>query len=358
VDFCNKGTFEHFMLKEIHEQPMLIRALANYYLEGEGRQKLEALKSLKAKRFHIVACGTAYHAGLLIRNFIEKYNRVSVVVELASEFRYRYPLLHKDEVGLFISQSGETADTLAAQELCRAEGLKTISIVNVEGSTLYRNSDVNLLIRAGVERGVASTKAFTLQVLTGFLMAKAMNGPLDVKQIKDEMFLLADRMQLLLDDCDRVKQIAEEVHRLRGFIFTGRGPYFPVAFEGALKLKEIAYVHAEGYASGELKHGPIALIDEEMVNVAIVGPELFEKTVSNIEEVKARRAVIVSIAPQDARHVKEISNYFIPMNFDGFEDLSPLYTALVTKQFAYHMAKCKGTDIDQPRNLAKSVTVE
>ncbi|MCF8058256.1 MAG: glutamine--fructose-6-phosphate transaminase (isomerizing) [Bacteriovoracaceae bacterium] len=361
VDPSDKGDFEHYMLKEIYEQPGLIRALCQYYFTGEGSESLEAVANLKPSRFHITACGTAYYAGLVVRDFIESINRIPCSFELASEFRYRNPILEKNDIGLFISQSGETADTLAGQEECQGQKIKTISLVNVEGSSLFRACDHNLLIRAGVEIGVASTKAFTQMGLTGRLLAHALSGDLKnvekQKIVADRFELLAVRIDKLLDEVDKIKAIAEEIYNQKGYFFTGRGKYFPVALEGALKLKEIAYVHAEGYAAGELKHGPIALIDEDMVNIALVGPELKDKTISNIQEIKARKGIIVGIGPSDSS-LERISDYFLELNFEGLEELSPLYINVVNQLLSYYMAKFKGTDIDKPRNLAKSVTVE
>lgn len=357
LELSEKGEFEHYMLKEIHEQPDLIRSFAQYYSNLKGIS-FNSLKGIEPKLIHIVACGTAWHAGLSIKNFIEKYNRIPCNVEQASEFRYRNPLLLEGELGLFISQSGETADTLAAQQLCIEAGLKTISIVNVEGSTLYRKCDENLLIRAGVEIGVASTKAFTQQVLTGYLYSSALRRNFEDNYYVGEFNLLAERISEQLKKSGEIEKIASEIYNKKGFIFTGRGHYFPIALEGALKLKEIAYVHAEGYAAGELKHGPIALIDEEMVNIAIVGKELYDKTVSNIQEVKARRGIIVTIGPKDDKELEQMSDYYIPLNYEGLGDLSPIYANVINQLLSYYMAKFKGTDIDKPRNLAKSVTVE
>lgn len=359
---ASKGDYEHFMLKEIHEQPELIRSLTQFYFQGEGKDSLNEAKSLPCDSIHITACGTAFYAGLVIRDFFEKFNKISCKNEVASEFRYRDPLLGKNDLSIFISQSGETADTLAAQALCKEQNLKTLSIVNVEGSTLYRDCDVNLLIRAGVEIGVASTKAFTQQVLTGrTLSAVIENNGMD-DQLKNKLSakysLLAQRIDELLSDSEKIQNIAQEIYKYKGFFYTGRGVYYPIALEGALKLKEIAYVHAEGYAAGELKHGPIALIDEEKVNVALVGPELFDKTISNIQEIKARKGVIVSIGPKDNDELKSLSDYYIPLNFDGIDELSPLYINVVNQLLSYYIAKNLGTDIDKPRNLAKSVTVE
>jgi glucosamine--fructose-6-phosphate aminotransferase (isomerizing) len=358
LDATTKGPYEHFMLKEIHEQPQLINKLAAYYIKNEGRKILDELKNFKTPCWHLTACGTAWHAGLVIKNYFEQNNRQRASVEIASEFRYKNPIIHKDEVGLFISQSGETADTLACQELCSEKGISSFSIVNVEGSTLFRNSDKNFLIHAGVEIGVASTKAFTLQVLTGYLMSRAMEGTLDDPNLFKEIQLLSTRIEELCAAGDKIKEVAEKIYYNKGFIFTGRGKYFPISLEGALKLKEIAYVHAEGYAAGELKHGPIALIDEEIVNIAIVGPELFEKTVSNVEEVKARRGKMVVIGPRDSEELKHLSDFYIALDFEGLPNLSPLLVNVALQFLAYHIAFLKGTDIDKPRNLAKSVTVE
>ncbi|MEA9354598.1 glutamine--fructose-6-phosphate transaminase (isomerizing) [Bacteriovorax sp. PP10] len=362
LEVSEKGEYEHFMLKEIHEQPGLIRNLTQYYFAGEGKEALEKVATYTPERIYLSACGTAAYAGLVVRDFLEGINRIPAVVELASEFRYKNPILKKGDVGIFVSQSGETADTLAAQSICKKAGIKTMSIVNVDGSTLYRDCDDNLLIRAGVEIGVASTKAFTQQALTGRLMSAALAGDLkdEGKKVKltGKFALLAERIDLLLLQSDAIKSVAESIYNKKGFFYTGRGAYFPIALEGALKLKEIAYVHAEGYAAGELKHGPIALIDEEMVNIALVGPELFEKTVSNVHEIKARKGIIVGIGPRGNEELMSLSDYYIPLDFEGLEELSPLYVNVVNQLLAYYMAKFKGTDIDKPRNLAKSVTVE
>lgn len=362
VQVSEKGEYEHFMLKEIHEQPELMRNLTQYYFAGEGKEALERVSQYKAQRIYLSACGTAAYAGLVVRDYLESINRIPSSVELASEFRYRNPILREGDVGIFVSQSGETADTLAAQSLCKKAGVKTLSIVNVDGSTLFRDCDDNLLIRAGIEIGVASTKAFTQQALTGRLLSAALAGDLkdDGKKmvLSGKFALLAERVDRLLVQSDSIKTVAEAIYNKKGFFYTGRGAYFPIALEGALKLKEIAYVHAEGYAAGELKHGPIALIDEEMVNIALVGPELFEKTVSNVQEIKARKGIIVSIGPRGNEELMALSDYYVPLDFEGLEELSPLYVNVVNQLLAYYMAKFKGTDIDKPRNLAKSVTVE
>jgi len=358
-----KGNFEHFMLKEIYEQPELIRALTQYYFHGEGRQILNRIQDIKPERIILSACGTAFYAGLVIRNFLENFNEIPCQHELASELRYRKSLLNNKDLALFISQSGETADTLAAQQMLKDQGVTTLGIVNVEGSSLYRSCRDNLLIRAGIEVGVASTKAFTLQVLTGRILSHVLEGKLNDTEATNKLIarfnLLAERIDDLLQDVQSIKDISQKLYNAKGFFYTGRGPYFPIALEGALKLKEIAYVHAEGYAAGELKHGPIALIDNEMVNIALLGPELFEKSISNVQEIKARKGIIVGIGGREnEQEIKKISDYSLLLNFYNLEELTPLLLNVVNQLFAYHMANFKGTDIDKPRNLAKSVTVE
>ncbi len=362
VQVSEKGDYEHYMLKEIHEQPELIRGLTQYYFGGEGYESLTKVAKLKPQRILISACGTAAYAGMVAKDFFEGINRIPTIVDLASEFRYKNPIILPNDLGLFVSQSGETADTLAAQNMCKKSGIKTVSIVNVEGSTLFRDCDENLLIRAGVEIGVASTKAFTQQALTGRLLSAALSGKLDDAKYRVELAakfsLLAERIDHLLANIDSIKSIAEAIYNKKGFFYTGRGVYFPIALEGALKLKEIAYVHAEGYAAGELKHGPIALIDEEIVNIAIIAPDLYEKTISNVQENKARKGIIVGIGQVGDSEGKRLSDYYIGVDFKGLDELAPLYVNVVNQLLAYYMAKFKGTDIDKPRNLAKSVTVE
>lgn len=358
----DKGDFEHYMLKEIYEQPNLIRALPRYYFSGDGVRSLDRIQQHRPEKIFIVACGTAAYAGMVIRNFLEKTNRIPAEVDFGSEFRYREPVFSGNLLGCFISQSGETADTLAAQELCANNSVPTLGLINVEGSTLYRKNDHNLLIRAGVEIGVASTKAFTQMALTGHLLSFSWGQNYRSKNgralLADRFNLLADRIEELVKNVATIQRIAYKIHNKKGYFYTGRGIYYPVALEGALKLKETTYVHAEGYASGELKHGPIALIDEEIVNIAIVGPQLREKSTSNVQEVKTRKGIIVGIGDERDQNLKSLCNYFIPLNYSGLDDLSPLYVNVANQLLAYYMAKFKGTDIDKPRNLAKSVTVE
>lgn len=358
LDVASKGGYDHFMLKEIHEQPELIKKLAAIYSSEYYQKLLGRMKDLKPSFVNIVACGTALHAGHIIKMYIEKYNHLKVATDFASEFRYKEKNFASDELGLFISQSGETADTLACQEICSASKLKTISIVNVEGSTIFRNCDENLLIHAGIEIGVASTKAFTQQVLTGLILSKAMAGKLEFDKLKTEFTLLSERVSDVLKRDAEIQELARAIYNHHGFIFTGRGAQYPIALEGALKLKEIAYVHAEGYAAGELKHGPISLIDENMVNIAIITPDLYEKTISNAQEVKARKGIIVVIGQENDSELAKIANHYVGLNYTGLTDTAPLLTNVVLQLLSYHMAKLKGTDIDKPRNLAKSVTVE
>lgn len=358
LNVTSKGKYEHFMLKEIFEQPELVTKLHSIYTSGKSLENIKNIALEKPSMVHIAACGTALHAGLVIKNFLENKNHIRVQTDFASEFRYRNPLLDKSELGLFISQSGETADTLACQELCDEKQLKTLSIVNVEGSTLYRNCDSNLLIHAGMEIGVASTKAFTQQVLCGYLLSSAYAGTLESEKTELEFGALVRGINSILDREEEIKKIAKQIYQYNGFIFTGRGDQFPVALEGALKLKEIAYVHAEGYAAGELKHGPISLIDEKMVNIAIITPELFEKTYSNAQEVSARRGVMVIVGEENNKDLKDIADYYFGVNFEGVTDTKPVLTNIVLQLLSYYIAKLKGTDIDKPRNLAKSVTVE
>ena len=361
LDATTKGEFEHFMLKEIYEQPELIKRLTQYYLDDTGLSTLEKLKKLDINHIYIAACGTAWHAGLVIRGYIEEYANIKVTVELASEFRYKKNIFNKGDVALFISQSGETADTLACQELCSENKIPCLSIVNVKGSTLYRQCDLNFPILAGKEVGVASTKAFTQQCLVGYVMANFLADGEIKQSVRKELSELSDRIdELLVEEAKNkvIDKVAQNIYSKKGFMFTGRGPYFPIALEGALKLKEIAYVHAEGYAAGELKHGPIALIDEEMVNIALLGPELFDKALSNAQEIKARNGYVITVGQALESKNKAVANEEITLNFSGLENLKSIYANVVMQVLSYEIAKKKGTDIDKPRNLAKSVTVE
>lgn len=357
-DVADKGNFEHFMLKEIFEQPQLISKTEKRLQDEDFKLPFTEIASNANGVFNIIGCGTALHAGMLMSHFFETYNQKRAITDFASEFRYRTPLLEKGDVGLFITQSGETADTLACQQHCKENGLKTYSIVNVEGSTIYRSCDKNILLEAGAEIGVASTKAFTQMVVMGYLLSQSFAGKFDDDETKRELQNASKAISDILSREDEIKTIASEIYNYKGFIFTGRGNQFPIALEGALKLKEIAYVHAEGYASGELKHGPIALFDEKMVNIALINSDLYKKTLSNAQEVKARKGVMVIIGENQLEEMKEISDFYFDVNYCGAEKLKPIVSNVVLQLLSYHIAKLKGTDIDKPRNLAKSVTVE
>lgn len=358
LDIASKGEYDHFMLKEIFEQPALIKKLYSIYSSKEGKDALKKLTEYEPSFVHIIACGTALHAGLVVKNFLEMRNGVRAQCDFASEFRYRNPKIFPTELGLFISQSGETADTLASQEMCKEKGIRTYSLVNVEGSSLFRNCDLNLLLHAGVEIGVASTKAFTQMVLVGYLLSKAVDKEQNPAQLEKDFEIVHDAVKKVLEMEDEIKNIAREIYHYKGFIFTGRREQYPIALEGALKLKEIAYVHAEGYPAGELKHGPIALFDENLVNIAIVTEDLYEKTLSNAQEVKARKGVMVIIGENDNKELQEMADHYIGLDYCGATDLKPVITNVVLQLLSYHIANFKGTDIDKPRNLAKSVTVE
>ena len=351
-----KGEFEHYMLKEIHEQPELINDFCFEYFD---LNKYEKSKVSGAEKIYITACGTAYYAGLVTRDFLEKYARIPTAVEVASEFRYRNPILSKDDLCLLISQSGETADTLAALDLAKENKSKTLAILNVANSSIDRESDQSLLIYAGQEIGVASTKAFTLQCLTGRLLSnKLSSNPESEETLKKKLQQLSISIRRVLDRSGEISKIAAELYLKQAYFFTGRGELYPMALEGALKLKEIAYVHAEGYAAGELKHGPIAIIDENVVNVAYIGNHLVDKTISNIQEIKARRGIVFTIGNTSDPEVQKISDYQFSCDLDGLDEFAPILLNVVGQLFSYYIAKYKGTDIDKPRNLAKSVTVE
>jgi glucosamine--fructose-6-phosphate aminotransferase (isomerizing) len=366
LEVSTKGEFEHFMLKEIYEQPKLIKNITQYACE-EGSSNFAEFSHTAEKYdyFHIVACGSAWHAGLVIKEYLETIIQKRVSVELASEFRYRNPILGKKDLAIFVSQSGETADTLASAQLCKDYNIETLAIVNVKGSSLYRLCDHHLLINAGQEIGVASTKAFTMQVLTGYILANVMKGAAGSKLTRGvllwkEFMALEDSISDILNRRNEIKKIAERFFQHQGFIFTGRGAYAAMALEGALKLKEIAYVHAEGYAAGELKHGPIALIDEKMVNVALIPNDLFDKNFSNAQEIRARKGTMFIISTEEHRSVCETisDEFFAISNLEDCPHLASLAFNVVLQLFSYEIAKLKGTDIDKPRNLAKSVTVE
>ncbi len=366
----DKGDFEHFMLKEIHEQPKTIEdtfrgRLKSDYSEIVLGGLLNVFDRIKeAERIVIIGCGTSWHAALIGEYLLEEFAQVSVEVEYASEFRYRKPVLGEKDVVILISQSGETADTLAALQLAKEKGALTLGICNVVGSTLSRETDAGVFTHAGVEIGVASTKAFTAQVtvLTMFALklAKA-KGMIDEKEYKELVRELAEipgKERVILQNEAVIKQVAEKYKDAINALYLGRGYLFPVALEGALKLKEISYIHAEGYAAGEMKHGPIALVDDNLP-VVVVAPhdDYYEKIVSNIQEVKARKGNVIAVVTEGDDGLKKMANDIIEIP-RSHPAVAPLLAVLPLQLLAYHMAVLRGCNVDQPRNLAKSVTVE
>ncbi|MDR0811632.1 MAG: glutamine--fructose-6-phosphate transaminase (isomerizing), partial [Paludibacter sp.] len=321
-------------------------------------------KFLKAGRIIITACGTSWHAGLIGKYAIEEFARIPVEVEYSSEFRYRKPVINRDDIVIAISQSGETADTLAAIELARAKGAFIFGICNVVGSSIPRNTHSGCYTHVGPEIGVASTKAFTAQVtvltMLALLIGKEKGTLCEDKYLKtvSELGKIPDKISEILKQNENIAQFAKTFTYAQNFIYLGRGYNYPVALEGALKLKEISYIHAEGYPAAEMKHGPIALISQEMPTVVIApNAGMYEKIVSNIQEIKARRGKIISIITEGDVTVKDLSDYSISIP-ETDECLAPLLAIIPLQLMAYHIAVVKGTDVDQPRNLAKSVTVE
>ncbi|MGE5475308.1 MAG: glutamine--fructose-6-phosphate transaminase (isomerizing) [Bacteroidales bacterium] len=363
-----KGQHRHFMVKEIFEQPQVLGDTLNTMLNPASRTlTLPAIPFDLGTidKVTIVACGTSFYAGMVARYWIEKLARVAVEVEIASEFRYREPVLAPGGLAIFISQSGETADTLAALRYCKAQGQHTLSLVNVAESTIARESEVALLSQAGPEIGVASTKAFTTQLVVMACLAISMaraKGKLGADEEARLCQALAEvpaQVSAVLRQEHQIREIAESIAQARDVIYLGRGTGYPIALEGALKLKEVSYIHAEGYASGELKHGPIALIDDH-VPIIVVCPtdELYEKTASNVQEVVARGGKVVFLSDKpgiDRLAAKALATVELPQ-VDPF--VAPILYAIPVQLLAYHVAIAKGTDVDQPRNLAKSVTVE
>jgi glucosamine--fructose-6-phosphate aminotransferase (isomerizing) len=365
-----KGNFRHFMAKEIFEQPEVIgRTLAHYLDMAEGIVRLPFDLGFDPKslsRVTISACGTAYYAGLVARYWLERYARLSVEIDIASEFRYRDPPLPENGLMIVVSQSGETADTLAALRYAKAAGQRTLAIVNVETSTIARESDIVAKTLAGPEIGVASTKAFTCQLAVFACLALALGrarGVLDREAERDLVSALIATPGQMAEELKRearIEPVARDVARATSALYLGRGPSFPLALEGALKLKELSYIHAEGYAAGELKHGPIALIDYAMPVIVLAPPDAsLEKTVSNLQEVAARGGHLILIGPPSARiaAAAELAGYV-----EVAEDVAGPFVAIVyaapVQLLAYHVAVFMGKDVDQPRNLAKSVTVE
>jgi glucosamine--fructose-6-phosphate aminotransferase (isomerizing) len=369
LEQIEKGGFLHFMLKEIHEQPETIQnSMRGRLLEEEGSVKLGGLsevahKIVHAPRLIFAACGTSWHAALIGEYMLEQYAHISVEVEYASEFRYRNPILNKDDVVILISQSGETADTLAALREAKAQGVTVIGICNVVGSSIARESDGGVYIHAGPEIGVASTKAFTSQLIVLALLtimiarSKGMPREKGIELVR-EMKLLPEKVQSILANTKQIEYIASEFKNIKNFLYLGRGYNFPAALEGALKLKEISYIHAEGYPAAEMKHGPIALIDENMP-VVFIAPQdrTYEKIMSNIHEVKARRGRVIAIVNDEEDGIRQLADYMIsvPTTLDLF---TPILAVIPLQLLAYYIAVSRGCNVDQPRNLAKSVTVE
>ena len=370
LDTIEKDGFPHFMLKEIYEQPKSILDTMRGRIDPETKEvKLGGIsdyeqKLMNADRIIIVACGTSWHAGLIGEYLIEDFARIPVEVEYASEFRYRNPIIRESDVVLAISQSGETADTLAALELAKEKGATILGICNVVGSSIPRLTHAGSYTHAGPEIGVASTKAFTTQVVVLTLMAlmigkkKGTLSTTDYRQIITELELIPGKVEKVLQTNKQIEEIAKKFKDVSNFLYLGRGYNFPVALEGALKLKEISYIHAEGYPAAEMKHGPIALIDDEMPIVVIATKKgNYEKVVSNIQEVKARGGRLIAIVTEGDTNVKELADYCIEIP-NCFEELTPLLTNIPLQLLSYHIALMRGCNVDQPRNLAKSVTVE
>ncbi|MGE5860601.1 MAG: glutamine--fructose-6-phosphate transaminase (isomerizing) [Ignavibacteria bacterium] len=369
LEEIDKGGYAHFMLKEIMEQPDSVKnSMRGRLILDEGTSKLGGLENVidqlaACKRYIISACGTSWHAGLVGEYMLEQYTRVPTEVEYASEFRYRNPIVKKDDAIFFISQSGETADTLAAMREAKIKGALALGICNVVGSSIARESIAGVYTHAGPEIGVASTKAFTSQLvvlaLITLLLARKKNMSIvDGKSIAEELLKIPGKISKILTLNDQIEEIAGEFKDSRNFLYLGRGYNFPVALEGALKLKEISYIHAEGYPAAEMKHGPIALIDKNMPAVFIAPKDsTYEKIISNIEEVKARRGRIIAIANEDDDHIDSLVDYVIKVP-QTIRMLMPLLTVIPLQLLAYHIAVKKGLNVDQPRNLAKSVTVE
>ena len=370
LTMLDKGGFPHFMLKEIFDQPNVLQdCMRGRLLPDHGRVVLSAVtehreRLVGARRFIIVSCGTSWHAGLIGKQLIEHFCKIPVEVEYASEFRYREPVILPDDVVMAISQSGETADTLAAIELARQAGAFVFGVVNAVGSSIARNTDTGTYIHVGPEIGVASTKAFTGQVCVLTMLALTLGearGTVDAQEYRaviDELQQIPAKIQHILGQNDRIATLSKIFTYAHNILYLGRGWNFPVALEGALKLKEISYIHAEGYPAAEMKHGPIALIDQEMPVVVIATHhQLYEKIISNMQEVKSRNGRIIAIVTEGDEVVKQMVSEYIEVP-ETLSCLAPLLSVVPLQLLAYHIAVQKGLNVDQPRNLAKSVTVE
>lgn len=370
LENIQKGGYDHFMLKEIFEQPQAIRnTLRGRLLSNEGVITLSSLrehenKFLKARRILIVACGTSWHAGLVAEYLLEKFTRIPVEVEYASEFRYRDPIIFSDDIIIAISQSGETADTLAAINIAKERGAFVFGVCNVVGSSISRLTDAGCYTHAGPEIGVASTKAFTTQITVLSLLALRLGmvkGTLSRSEYQQhlvELESIPDKVSEILKQERLIKEVASSFKDANNCIYLGRGYNFPVALEGALKLKEISYIHAEGYPAAEMKHGPIALIDEQMPVVVIATKKgHYDKVVSNISEIKSRKGRIIAVVSEGDIRVKELADYCIEIP-ESLECFTPILTTIPLQLLSYYIAVQRGCNVDQPRNLAKSVTVE
>lgn len=370
LEMLEKGGYEHFMLKEIYEQPRSIKdCMRGRIYPAQGLVQLGGIKEYAEKlknidRIIIIACGTSWHAGLVAEYLIEECSRIPVEVEYASEFRYRNPIISEKDIVIAISQSGETADTMAAIQIAKEKGATIFGVCNVVGASIPRASHAGVYTHAGPEIGVASTKAFTAQVTVLTLMALYMAQQRGTVPQSRLIHLLTEleNIPVLIEKCllvnDHIKTIAEKFKDARNFLFLGRGSGFPVALEGALKLKEISYIHAEGYPAAEMKHGPIALIDEEMPVVVIATKNSsYEKVISNIQEVKARKGQVIAIVTEGDTEVRQMADYTIEIP-DTDELFLPLIATVPLQLLSYHIAVMRGCNVDQPRNLAKSVTVE
>lgn len=359
IEQLERGNFKHFMLKEIFEQPLAIRN----NMRGRVNEKIKLTLKLRPdeiKRIILIACGTSWHSALIGKFLIEKFAQIPVEVDYASEFRYRTPLINGSDLVIGISQSGETADTLGAIREAKLKGSKTMAIVNIVGSTISRDVDSGIYLHAGPEIGVASTKAFTSQVTTLVLFSLYLaqeKGIIYDRKIIDELISIPEKIDQILKKSGEIRNLAQGFKDSRNFLYFGRGINFPVALEGALKLKEISYIHAEGYPSSEMKHGPIALIDKEMPVVFIAtNNHLLQKTLSNMQEIRSRGGKIISVLNKNSEASK-LSDYIIEVP-ETIEELSPILNIIPLQLLAYHIADLKGLDVDKPRNLAKSVTVE
>ncbi len=369
VSALEKGEFKHFMLKEIFEQPYSVenafrgRLIDNLAVSKLGGLQMRPDELRKVKRIQLIACGTSWHACLIGKYIIESLARIPVEVEYASEYRYRNPIIPDDTLVIVISQSGETADTLAAMREAQAKGVRVLGITNVVGSTIARESDGGVYIHAGAEIGVASTKAFTSQVTILYLLAVMLGrmkhvSPTDGLMYIDELRKIPQKIEKILSMSDEIRQIASSIMNSTNALYLGRGVNYPVALEGALKLKEISYIHAEGYPAAEMKHGPIALIDENMPIICIAPQDLlYDKIYSNMQEVKARNGRLIAIATEGDSQLRQISEHIICVP-ETISPLQPLLFVIPLQLLAYHVADLRGLDVDQPRNLAKSVTVE